>query len=73
MAVYLVTLMAQRNPLHQDRRQLHVWLSEADYAFLESISASRDETIAAFVRRVIKSLRAANKTLQGQSQPEAEK
>lgn len=51
----------------QPRRQLHVWLSESDYEFLEEISSSRDETIAAFVRRVIKSLKTANKTLQAKS------
>ena len=39
------------------RKQLHLWLSEADHAFLLRHAAERDEAIGAIVRRLIRSWR----------------
>jgi hypothetical protein len=41
----------------QRRRQLHVWLSDADYEFITTMARRREETIAAVVRRIICRLR----------------
>ncbi len=39
------------------RKQLHLWLSETDHAFLIRHAAERDEAIGAIVRRLIRSWR----------------
>jgi len=39
------------------RKQLHLWLSEADHAFLSRHATEREEAIAAIVRRLIRSWR----------------
>ena len=39
------------------RKQLHLWLSESEHAFLIRHAAERDEAIGAIVRRLIRSWR----------------
>ena len=44
-----------RPPLGQ--RQVHLWLSEDDYAFLSELAADDGESVSAFVRRLIRQWR----------------
>lgn len=39
------------------RRQLHCWISDVDYEFLQDASRRRDEPVSATLRRTIRSLR----------------
>jgi hypothetical protein len=39
------------------RRQLHVWVTEIDHAFLTKLARSRDESVGVLVRRLIRSAR----------------
>lgn len=38
-------------------RQLHVWIGDTDYDFLKEFAMSRDETIGAVVRKMIRATR----------------
>jgi hypothetical protein len=38
-------------------RQLHFWVTERDYQFVASLAAENEDTIAATVRRMIRSVR----------------
>jgi hypothetical protein len=38
-------------------RQLHIWIGDTDYEFLKEFATSRDETIGAVVRKMIRATR----------------
>ncbi len=38
-------------------RQLHIWIGDTDYAFLKQLATSRDETVGAVVRKMIRATR----------------
>jgi hypothetical protein len=38
-------------------RQLHIWIAHTDYEFLKRFATSRDETIGAVVRKMIRATR----------------
>jgi hypothetical protein len=46
-----------RRQMRVHRRQLHVWISDADYDFLVRHAEQRDETIGLLVRRLIRRLK----------------
>jgi hypothetical protein len=40
------------------RRQVHLWLEEEDYAYLSEMASRGREPLSAYVRRLVRSLRA---------------
>jgi hypothetical protein len=50
-------------------RQLHLWITEADYEFILSVAAENEETIAATVRRMIRTARRMKLTQPTKSNP----
>jgi hypothetical protein len=38
------------------RRQVHIWLSDREYAWLRSVARDHDESLSGTIRRVLKSL-----------------
>ena len=55
-AVKAETIIPSR-PGASTRRQLHFWLGEKDYSFLQSLAARQGEPMAGIVRRLIRQLR----------------
>lgn len=39
---------------HMARRQMHFWLGESDYEFLQRSAQEADEPVGAFLRRLIR-------------------
>jgi hypothetical protein len=42
----------------QRSRQLHVWLTDSEYRYLQEVATSLDQTITVVVRRLIRNARA---------------
>lgn len=53
----LTNRLAKPTPNKIAGRQLHFWVTEADYEFVCSVAADNEETIAATVRRMIRAAR----------------
>lgn len=48
---------AQVKPIKLNRHQLHLWIGEKDYRFLQKLAGSEDEPMSRIVRRLIRQLR----------------
>jgi hypothetical protein len=44
-------------PEKSKRHQLHLWIGEKDYAFLQRLAGTEDEPVAIIVRRMIRQFR----------------
>lgn len=58
----------ESEPIVNRRRQLHLWVSERDYDFLERFALSRDESMSSVIRHIIKRLRTAQSDDKAESQ-----
>lgn len=48
---------AQAKPTKLNRHQLHLWIGEKDYRFLQKLAGREDEPMSRIVRRLIRQLR----------------